>query len=137
GQRRLDTILAERSVLAAALADGPGDAGTAEQLRMWSEVEQRIEPAIATLPGLVEHALRTGCAADLEAVRVRATDALGEMQATVRTLGSTEPLEPLAPEETTLRRLAEVLWEHGPVRRPLAARTFVAAPGAADDPRLR
>ena len=36
------------------------------------------------------------------------------MQATVRTLGSTEPLEPLSPEETTLRRLAEVLGEHGP-----------------------
>ena len=82
---------------------------------MWSEVEQRIEPAIAALPGLVERAARSGRAEELEAVRARAADALGEMQATVRTLGSTEPLEPLAPEETTLRRLAEVLAEHGPV----------------------
>ena len=112
GQRRLDTILAERAVLTEALA---GDAGTAEQLRMWSEVEQRIEPAIAALPGLVERAAHSGRAEDLEAVRARAADALGEMQATVRTLGSTEPLEPLPPEETTLRRLLEVLEEHGPV----------------------
>ena len=64
-----------------------------------------------------------------------AADALGEMQATVRTLGSTEPLEPLSPEETTWRRLAEVLGEHGPAEP--RRRVFVRRPSTAARRRLR
>ena len=41
--RRLLEIGTERDRLVRALATGPGDAATAEQLRTWSLLEQRIE----------------------------------------------------------------------------------------------
>ncbi|MBE2314617.1 hypothetical protein DVA67_001425 [Solirubrobacter sp. CPCC 204708] len=89
---RLGAIRRERDRLVAALETGPGDAATAEQLRTWSLLEHRIEPAIDALPGMVETARAARDPADaLHAVRARAADALAEMQATIHALGDSAP----------------------------------------------
>lgn len=111
---RLDALLAERDALLATLAGGPADAATAEQLRMWSEIEQRIEPVIAQLPRLVARAAAAPSEATVEAVRVQATDALAEMQATVRALGEDRPATFEAP---IVERLTSVIEANPPRRR--------------------
>ncbi|MDA0181672.1 histidine kinase [Solirubrobacter phytolaccae] len=107
--QRLAEILADRDRLVTALATGPGDAATAEQLRMWSLLEQRIEPVIEALPREVEasrHAPER-----LETIRAQAADALAEMQATIRSLGDPEPPPPITPEHAPLRlRAISPLW---------------------------
>ncbi len=105
--RRLGEILAERDRLVAALATGPGDAATAEQLRTWSLLEQRIEPVLDELPGMVD---RAHDADALEAIRARAADALGEMQATIRTLGDPPAVEPAPPPPPPPGRAISPLW---------------------------
>lgn len=108
---RLAEILADRDRLVAALATGPGDAATAEQLRMWSVLEQRIEPVIQALPGQVEVARDAPDARDrLEAIRAHAADALAEMQATIHALGTPEPPLPLVAEPRSPRRVLSPLW---------------------------
>lgn len=111
---RLTAARAERDRLVVALAAGPGDAATAEQLRMWSLLEQRIEPVIDALPGLVDTA--RGAAADqaaaqLEAIRQRATDALGEIQSAIHVLGEPPPPAPVeAPPPRGPGRTVSPLW---------------------------
>lgn len=114
--RRLLEVRAERDRLVTALESGPGEAATAEQLRMWSLLEQRIEPVIDTLPDLVRRArdgTRERAAELLEAIRVRATDALAEIQATIHTLGAGEPPPPAPVEAAPPRapgRTLSPLW---------------------------
>ena len=63
------------------------------------------------LPGMVERGARSAEA--LEAIRARAADALGEMQATIRTLGTEPPNRP--PDEMMFSRIEEVMEEKGTV----------------------
>ena len=105
--RRLGEVLAERDRLVAALATGPGDAATAEQLRTWSLLEQRIEPVLDELPGMVERARDADA---LEAIRARAADALGEMQAMIRTLGDPPAVESVPPPPAAPGRAISPLW---------------------------
>ena len=105
--RRLGEILAERDRLVAALERGPGEAATAEQLRTWSVLEQRIEPVLDALPGMVE---RAHDVAALEAIRARAADALGEMQATIRTLGEPPAVESVPTPPAAPGRATSPLW---------------------------
>ncbi|MBE2314618.1 hypothetical protein DVA67_001430 [Solirubrobacter sp. CPCC 204708] len=127
--RRLVRLVAERDALVAALDAGPSDAGTAEQLRMWSLIEQRVEPVIAALPELVEraaHAPEPEAAARLAAVRAQAADALAEMQETVRSLDGPPPLVPAAVDDTRLRRVHAGAADRRAVRLRSASPLVVA-----------
>jgi signal transduction histidine kinase len=108
--RRLHEIRAERDRLVAALHTGPGDAATAEQMRTWSLLKQRIEPTILALPGLVERAREAEDRAEaIEAVRTRAAGALAEMQATLHALGDPPPPPP-EPPHLPRSRMLPPLW---------------------------
>lgn len=106
-RQRVAEVQAEHDAVAAALAGGPSDAATAEHLRLWAALEERLSKVVAEVlreanaaaaglsAGAGEAAMR------LEALRLRAVQALDDMHASLRLLspgrpGAADPPVPFA-----------------------------------------
>ena len=106
--RRLGEILAERDRLVAALErPAPGEAADGRAAAHVERAGAADRAGARRAPGDGRARARRRA---LEAIRARAADALGEMQATIRTLGEPPAVEPPPPPPPAPGRALSPLW---------------------------